>query len=220
MTRSVRRTLVLLLLVVAAIFSLVIYQQMSMQAREPEPAPDLSAMNTFVYEEPRELAEFTLTSEQGEEMTRQDLRGRWTFVFVGYTHCPDICPATMATLRQADSRMPAELPQPDYLLVSADPERDTPEQLRDYLGFFGDDFHGLTGDIDVLRALAKSVGAVFVHRDDGNGNNLVDHSGHLALINPDGRMAAVIQPPHDPDKLVKAYRQIYEWTRQNQARSG
>lgn len=78
MTRSVRRTLVLLLLVVAAIFLLVIYQQMSMQAREPEPAPDLSAMNTFVYEEPRELTEFTLTSEQGEEMTRQDLRGRWT----------------------------------------------------------------------------------------------------------------------------------------------
>lgn len=220
MDRSVRRTLVLLLLVVAAIFSLVVFQQMRAVDQEPEPAPDLSDINTFVYEEPRELADFTLTGEDGDPVSREDLRGRWTFVFVGYTHCPDICPATMATLRQANNRIPAELPQPDYLLVSADPERDTPEQLRDYLGFFGEDFHGVTGDIDVLRELARSVGAVFVHREDGEGNNLVDHSGHLALINPQGRMTAVIQPPHDPDKLVQAYREIYEWTRHNQSVSG
>lgn len=220
MERSVRRTLVVLLIVVALVFALVIYQQLQVRDQEPEPAPDLSAINTFVYDEPRPLAEFTLTGEDGGEVTHQDLRGRWTFVFVGYTHCPDICPATMSTLRQTDSRLPAELPQPDYLLVSADPDRDTPEQLREYLDFFGDDFHGVTGDVDTLRGLAKSVGAVFVHRDDGDGNDLVDHSGHLALINPDGRMAAVIQPPHDPDKLVEAYREIYEWTRRNQSRAG
>lgn len=220
MDRSVRRTLVLLLLVVATIFSLVVFQQMRAVDQEPEPAPDLSDINTYVYEEPRELADFTLTGEDGEPVSREDLRGRWTFVFVGYTHCPDICPATMSTLRQTNNRIPAELPQPGYLLVSADPQRDTPEQLRDYLGFFGEDFHGVTGDIDVLRELAKSVGAVFVHQDDGEGNALVEHSGHLALINPQGRMTAVIQPPHDPDKLVRAYRDIYEWTRRNHPRSG
>lgn len=220
MIGSVRRTLVVLLIVVALVFALVIYQQVSRQTQAPQPAPDLSAMNTFVYDEPRMLAEFTLTSEQGEPVTRDDLKGRWTFVFVGYTHCPDICPATMAALSQTDRKLPSTLPQPDYLLVSADPERDTPEQLKDYLGFFGEDFHGLTGDVDVLRELAKSVGAVFVHRDDGVGNNLVDHSGHLTLLNPDGQVAAIIQPPHNPDKLVEAYRRIYEWTRGNEARSG
>lgn len=220
MIGSVRRTLVVLLIVVALVFALVIYQQVSRQTQAPQPAPDLSAMNTFVYDEPRMLAEFTLTSEQGEPVTRDDLKGRWTFVFVGYTHCPDICPATMAALSQTDRKLPSTLPQPDYLLVSADPERDTPEQLKDYLGFFGEDFHGLTGDVDVLRELAKSVGAVFVHRDDGVGNNLVDHSGHLTLLNPDGQVAAIIQPPHNPDKLVEAYHRIYEWTRGNEARSG
>ncbi len=220
MIGSVRRTLVLLLIIVALIFALVIYQQVNRQTQELQPAPDLSAMNTFVYDEPRTLAEFTLTSEQGDVVTRDDLKGRWTFVFVGYTHCPDICPATMAALSQTDRKLPATLPQPDYLLVSADPERDTPEHLKDYLGFFGEDFHGLTGDVDVLRELAKSVGAVFVHRDDGAGNRLVDHSGHLTLLNPDGQVAAIIQPPHNPDKLVEAYRRIYEWTRNNQARSG
>src|SRR5690554_4616906 len=105
MIRSVRRTLVLLLIIIAAVFSLVIYQQLDRQAQESEPAPDLSATNTFVYDEPRPLAEFTLTSEQGEPVTREDLQGRWTFLFVGYTHCPDICPATMATLSQVDRRL-------------------------------------------------------------------------------------------------------------------
>ncbi|MFC4257555.1 SCO family protein [Marinobacter lacisalsi] len=220
MDRSVRRTLVILLLVVALIFGFVVVQQMKPLEQEPEPAPDLSAMNTYVHDEARPLAEFTLTGEDGEEVTRQDLRGRWTFVFVGYTNCPDICPATMATLRQTDERLDPDLPEPNYLLVSADPERDTPERLKEYLNFFGEDFHGVTGDIETLRSLAKSVGAVFVHRDDGDGNTLVDHSGHLALINPQGRMTAVIQPPHDPDKLAKAYREIYEWTRRNQFDAG
>ncbi|MFW5825806.1 MAG: SCO family protein [Marinobacter sp.] len=220
MDRRIRRTLVLLLLVVAAIFSLVIVQQMRAADQEPEPAPDLSDINTYVYDEPRPLADFTLTGEQGNDVSREDLQGRWTFVFVGYTHCPDICPATMSTLRQTDKRLPPELPQPDYLLVSADPERDTPEQLRKYLNFFGENFHGLTGDIDVTRELAKSVGATFVHREDADGETLVDHSGHLTLINPEGDIVAVIQPPHDPDGLVKAYREIYEWARRNQSRSG
>ena len=219
MDRSVRRTLVILLLVVALIFGFVIVQQMK-PLDQPEAAPDLSSLNTFVYENPRELTDFSLTNEEGQTTTRQHLEGQWTFVFVGYTQCPDICPATMATLRQTEQRLPPDLPEPSYLLVSADPERDTPERLKAYLEFFGKDFHGVTGDIDTLRSLARSVGAVFVHRDDGDGNTLVDHSGHLALINPQGRMAAVIQPPHDPEKLAEAYREIYQWTRRNQDVSG
>lgn len=220
MDRSIRRTLVLLVLVVALIFGFVIFQQLQSRNQESEPAPDLSAMNTFVYDDAREIAEFTLTSEQGDEMTRQDLKGQWTFVFVGFTNCPDVCPATLSVLRQMDTRLPAELPRPSYLLVSADPERDTPERLDEYLNFFGEPFHGVTGDIDVLRAVARSMGAVFVHRDDGDGNLQVDHSAHLTLINPEGKVTAVIQPPHKPDQLAEAYQEIYEWTRQNQPRSG
>ncbi|SFR65879.1 protein SCO1/2 [Marinobacter daqiaonensis] len=220
MNRSVRRTLVLLLLVVALIFGLVVSQQMRTASEEPPPAPDLSALNTYVYNEPRTLTPFSLTGDTGETVTLEDLKGGWTFVFVGYTHCPDICPATMSTLRRFSRELPPELPEPEFLLVSADPQRDTPERLQEYLDFFGEDFHGLTGDIDELRELARSVNAVFVHRDDGDGNNLVDHSGHLTLLDPEGRMVAVIQPPHEPDKLIRAYRQIYQWARENHPRAG
>ncbi len=220
MDRPIRRTLALLLLAVAVVFALVVGQQIISSQAEPEPAPDLSDINTFVYDESKSLAEFSLTNEKGETFTREDLGGHWTFVFVGYTSCPDVCPATLSTLSQAVRNLPPEVPTPEVLLVSADPQRDTPERLAEYLGFFGEHFHGLTGDVDTLRKLARSVNAVFVHGDDGNGNIQVDHSGHLTLLNPKGQMAAVIQPPHDPEELIKAYREIYEWAHENRPDAG
>jgi protein SCO1/2 len=203
MNRSVQVTLFALFLLVVLIFGLVVGRQVFLvDGGEPTPAPDLAEMNTYVYDQPRPLAEFTLTNENGETVTRDSLRGQWTFAFVGYTNCPDICPAAMANLRRTDKLLSNELPQPDYLLVSADPEHDTPQQLKAYTGFFGENFHGLTGDLETLRALATSLSAVFVHRQV-DGELLVDHSGHFALINPDGQLAALIQPPHNPKPIAK-----------------
>ncbi|MFN2362384.1 MAG: SCO family protein [Marinobacter sp.] len=219
MDRSIRLTLIILLLVVLLVFGLVVGRQVLMVGNEePSPAPELSEINAYVYDEGRELAEFELVNEQGEAVTRESLRGKWTFAFVGYTNCPDICPAAMADLRRTDTLLPDDLPQPDFLLITADPEHDTAEKLKDYVGFFGENFHGFTGDLETLRELAKSMNAVFTHREV-DGELLVDHSGHFALINPEGEMAAVLQPPHDPEDLVKAYREIYEWARANHPRA-
>ena len=164
MDRSIRLTLSLLLLVVVLIFGLVVGRQVLLVGNDqPSPPPELSSINAYVYEKSRKLAEFELLNEQGETVTRDSLKGKWTFAFVGYTNCPDICPAAMATLRKTDKMLSEELPQPEFLLISADPEHDTPQRLKDYVGFFGDDFHGLTGDIETLRELARSM-AVFSHR--------------------------------------------------------
>lgn len=218
MNRSVRLTLIVLLLVVASIFAFVVFRQANLEAGDTQPAPNLAEYNTYVYDQARPLAEFTLTDENGETRTRDDLKGRWTFAFVGYTNCPDICPIAMTTLRQFDQQLPPELPQPDYLLITADPEHDTPERLKNYTGFFGENFHGLTGDLETTRALAKSLSAVFHHREV-DGQLLVDHSGHFALLNPDGELQALIQPPHQPDQLAKAFERIYQWARENHARA-
>jgi protein SCO1/2 len=215
MNRSVKITLFFLFLFVILVFGLVVGRQVfTVSNGEPAPAPDLAEMNTYVYDQPRPLAEFTLINENGETVTRESRRGRWTFVFVGYTNCPDICPAAMANLRRTDKLLSKELPQPDYLLVSADPEHDTPEQLKSYTGFFGENFHGLTGDLETLRSLATSLSAVFVHRQV-DGELLVDHSGHFALVNPDGELAALIQPPHNPEHLAEAFERIYKWAKAN-----
>ncbi|MCC4285039.1 SCO family protein [Marinobacter salarius] len=219
MDRSIRLTLILLLLVVVLIFGLVVGRQVLLVGNDqPSPPPELSSINAYVYDNSRKLAEFELLNEQGETVTRDSLKGKWTFAFVGYTNCPDICPAAMATLRKTDKMLPEELPQPEFLLISADPEHDTPQRLKDYVGFFGDDFHGLTGDIETLRELARSMNAVFSQRQV-DGERLVEHSGHFTLINPDGEMTAVLQPPHKPEDLVEAYREIYEWARENHPRA-
>jgi len=218
MGRSLRITLIALFLIIALVFGLTIGRQVFLANSEPAPAPDLSEYNTYVYDQPRELTEFTLTNEQGETVTREDLKGRWSFVFVGYTNCPDICPAAMANLRQTDKLLPAELPQPDYLLVTADPEHDTPDKLKAYTGFFGEHFHGLTGELDTLRELAQSLSAVFVHREV-DGQLLVDHSGHFALLNPEGKLQALIQPPHNPQELAEAFARIYSWAKENHPRA-
>lgn len=220
MNRSVQITLVVLVLAVVLIFGLVVGQQVfQVGSVEPAPAPDLTEMNTYVYDQPRPLTEFTLTDENGETVTRESLRGRWTFAFVGYTNCPDVCPAAMANLRRTDKLLSDELPQPDYLLITADPEHDTPGALKDYTAFFGENFHGLTGDLETLRELAKNLSAVFVHREV-DGELLVDHSGHFALLNPDGQLAALIQPPHHPEEMAEAFERIYEWAKVNRENAG
>ena len=219
MTRSLRLTLILLFLVVVLIFGMVIGRQVFFVGEQkPTPPPDLSDVNTYVYEEPRPLTDFQLLDENGQPFTPDDLKGHWTFAFVGFTNCPDICPAAMANLRRTDSLLPPTLPQPEYLLISADPKHDTPAKLKDYVGFFGDNFHGVTGKLETLRALAKSLGAVFVHRDV-DGELMVDHSGHFALINPEGKVAAVLQPPHSPEAIADAFRQIYDWAKTNHPRA-
>jgi len=108
---SIRLTLFCLLLIVVLIFGLVVGRQVFLVGnQEPIPAPELTEFNTYVYDQPRQLAEFTLTDENGETVTRESLRGRWTIAFVGYTNCPDICPAAMANLRQTDKLLSKELP--------------------------------------------------------------------------------------------------------------
>ena len=94
---SVRLTLAALLGIVVLIFGLVVGRQVFLVGnQEPIPAPDLREFNTYVYDQPRTLTQFTLTNEAGETVTRESLKGHWTFAFVGYTNCPDICPAAMA----------------------------------------------------------------------------------------------------------------------------
>lgn len=212
-TFGIRLTVAVLIVVVVAILGMVIIRQAVFvpQAAQAGPPPDLSAMHTFVYDEARPVADFQLANEQGNTVTNAVLKGHWTFAYVAYTSCPDVCPTTLAMLRQANQELAGSGPTPQTLLISADPERDTPSRLDIYLKAFGDDFHGVTGDIDTLRALARSLNADFSRRTDDNGQTVVDHSAHLALINPQGEMTAVLQPPFKPEQVVSAFRQIVQW---------
>jgi len=211
--RNIYITAVILVMLVAGVMGLAIYQQWRVSQGELglEEPPDVSEYNAYIYDEPRDIRDFSLTDEQGDSVDSSMFEGQWTIAFVGFTYCPDICPATMATLSQAAKQIPNEVPEPQVLLVSADPERDTPEQLNQYVTFFGDGFRGVTGDYAGLERLARDLNAVFMHNDDADGQKAVDHSSHLALISPHGQLVGIIQPPHNAEAVVNVYEAVHDW---------
>ncbi|PAU81992.1 electron transporter SenC [Halovibrio salipaludis] len=212
--RNIAITVIILFTVAAGVMALTIYNvwvgSQYGNAGSSEP-PEVAEDNVYLYDEPRSIGDFSLVDEQGETVDESMLRGQWTLAFLGFTHCPDICPTTMATLSKAEKRISDRATEPQFLMISADPERDTPEALSRYVTFFGDDFRGLTGDIETLRSLASDLNATFTHSTDESGNPVVEHSAHLSIISPGGRLAGLIQKPFDADTVADTYEAIQSW---------
>src|SRR5690606_6279615 len=146
-------TVISLVAFIALIVGLLVHRVLSPPMMTPE---QMLENGLFVYEVPRRISDFTLTDQDGQPFTQDWLRGKWSLLFFGYTYCPDICPITMATIHQfeevlADVDEDAAA-QVQVAMISVDPERDTPERLRDYVRFFGEDYVGATGEyIDVFN---------------------------------------------------------------------
>ena len=168
--------------------------------------PQLQAVKLF--EQPRALPAFSLRQSDGTQLVPGELNGHWTVVFLGFTHCPDICPTTLADLAQAQQQW-AALPdstRPRVLFVSVDPDRDTPDRIGEYAHAFHRDTLAATGDIPALEAFAKSLSLVFMKVPAPEGapadQYSVDHSAALAVLDPQGRMAGVIPPPLQPKAIA------------------
>lgn len=153
---------------------------------------------------PLELPEFALTDQDGNPADRSFFEGQWDLVFFGFTHCPDVCPMTLQTLatarRQLADNGMQELPR--IVLVSVDPERDSPEDLKTYVEYFGDDVAGLTGSEDALRVLTDGLGIFFQRMASDDENYNVDHSAVVLVLNPSGQFTALFSTPHRPSAFV------------------
>ena len=170
------------------------------------PAPldqaQLAEAGIFLFDAPRPLPDIQLTSAADKSWGRKDLEGQWNLLFFGYTFCPDICPTTMAELRQLTLELPAEeREQLQITMISVDPQRDTPEQMSSYLSFFDAGFHGATGDSAELARLAQALSVAYIEPDTGEENYLVDHSGQVVMIDSQGRYVGFIRPPLRPARL-------------------
>ena len=164
-------------------------------ARLQQP-PELAA--AFALPEPTPLPEFSLLDQSGNAVTRDSFTGQWDLVFFGFTHCPDICPATLQILDQVERQLADadQEPLPRIVLVSVDPERDTPEQMGRYVDYFGDGNLGVTGSIDELKKLTSALGIYFEKRPGETDNYSVDHSAAVLVIDPDGGFSALFSAPH------------------------
>ncbi len=199
MTR-IQKTVFILVALVALVIGLTVYRVLNSE-RQIDPTQMLDA-GIVILPQGRDVPKLTLTNQDGEPVQVDQLDGKWTLLFFGYTFCPDICPATLAELRQLRSQLPDEVrEQLRPVLVSVDPARDTPEQLKQYLEFFGEGFLGLTGTLDDIQTLANGVGIPFIPGDTSRENYTVDHSGNLVIIGPDGRQHGFIRAPLKVQKL-------------------
>lgn len=164
-----------------------------------------ATLNTaFVLPSATPLPEFSLLSQTGDVVTSDTFRNRWNLVFFGFTHCPDICPATMQILAAARNELAAsgQDPLPRIVLVSVDPERDTPELMGTYVDYFGDDILGVTGDLEELRKLTSALGIYFEKRPGDDASYAVDHSAAVLLIDPDSGFHALFSAPHVIENYV------------------
>jgi protein SCO1/2 len=168
-------------------------------AREP-----VVSLTATVLPAGNELPDFALLDQYGAAVGRSVFEGQWDVVFFGFTNCPDICPTTMTVLGQARRELDArgQNPLPRIVLVSVDPERDTPEAMARYVAYFGDDNLGLTGEFAEIRKLTDALGVFFQKAGAGGEAYGVDHSTVVLVIDPEGRLKALFSAPHEVANLV------------------
>lgn len=142
---------------------------------------------------------FSLTDQQGRAASEQLLQGQATLLFFGFSNCPDVCPTTLALL--ASVRKSTALKPLQVVMVSIDPERDTPLQLQRYLGGFDPSFIGLTGAPAAIEALTKAFSGVAQREPLPGGDYTMDHSATVYLLDHAGRLVAVFTPPLSLEKM-------------------
>jgi len=181
--------------------------------QEP-PAEPLEISGT-VLSPARPITTFGLTDHLQQDFTNQRLQGKWSFLFFGYTNCPDVCPATLFLFKMLAAKLQ---PQPElykktrFVFVSVDPERDTTEVLARYMKYYNPDFTGLTGTPEAIKQFTLAFGIPYFigEHEPEQANYTVDHSGVVILVNPRGEFQAVFSAPQQLDKMYADYLKILD----------
>ena len=200
MTRT-QKTVFILVALVAIVLGLTINKVITTKG-QANPAELIDA-GIILLPQSRSVPALEMTDQNGQPVTMDQLKGKWSLLFFGYTFCPDGCPTTLAQLRQVKSELPKEAAERlQVVLVSVDPNRDTPTQLKQYLGYFDTEFRGVTGSLETTQKLANALSIPFIPADTSKPNYTVDHSGNLALLGPDGKQRGFIRAPFNNQKLI------------------
>jgi protein SCO1/2 len=167
---------------------------------------------------PRPVEQMKLIDQHGAPVTADSLAGRWTVLFFGFTHCPDVCPTTLARLGGVQRRLPDAIrPKVRFMLVSVDPMRDTSQRLAEYVAQFGQDFVGATAPLGELAPLLKELGVSYAYTAQVPGKHAgheahaghampaytVTHSETLYVLDPQARLYAVFTDPRDDYALQR-----------------
>lgn len=168
-------------------------------------APATPAFAAFsAYPQPRVLSSFALDGADGQAVDTQRLAGKHQLVFFGFTHCPDVCPTTLAALRDIDRGL-ADAKLEDrigMLFVSVDPERDDPKVLGEYARYFSPNILAATADHARLGAFTREMGVLYVREASDQTDYNVDHSAAVFVLDTQGRLIGRFSPPLDPKVML------------------
>lgn len=169
----------------------------------------------LVYPKKNMISEFSLFQHNQEVFNNDNFKGRWNLIFIGYTNCPDVCPATLTDITRIYNKIDEKLQKRfQVILLSVDPERDNLKHLAQYLDYFHEDFLGVTGNKPDIDQLVASLGGIYALNKEEGEFYSVDHSARIFIVNPKGERFGIIssESMHNKDKslLISELNQLAE----------
>jgi protein SCO1/2 len=159
----------------------------------------------------RAAPDFTLTGADGQPVSVSDFRDKVVVLYFGYTFCPDVCPTTLTDMKQVMQILGKQADDVQFIMVSVDPERDTPEKLKEYVTYFDPRFIGVTGTPEEVLAAATPYGVIFEkHEGTAATGYLVDHTATLNIIDKDGKLRLLFPFDADPKNIADDLKQLVQ----------
>ena len=207
---TIRRNILIIIVFIITVLTLFINKLTSPRVLSNN---ELLINGLFLFEAPKQISDFKFVSARNNEFQKSDLMGKWTLMYFGFTRCPDECPTTMYQMSKLvkvlrEKNFPLENKQ--WVLVSIDPERDTPEQIDKYAKGFDEAFIGVSNTRPMLLNLATqlSVNNIMPNEDKMDHSHLDNHVNNIILLNPNGEFAGVFRPPFDLPRLSLTYQSV------------
>ena len=175
---------------------------------------ELLVNGLFLFDQPKDISDFEFYSSDQASFTKSDLIGNWTLMYFGFTNCPDECPTTMYQLSKLIKILRQknfDLNNKQWVLVSIDPERDTPEMIDKYAKGFDQDFLGVSNARPMLLSLATQLSVNNVmpnHANHMDHSHLDNHVNNIILLNPKGQFAGIFRPPFEVSRLSLTYQSV------------
>jgi protein SCO1 len=151
---------------------------------------------------------FQLVDQNGSTVTEAALKGKWSLIYFGYTHCPDACPTALNDISIALSELGPKRDQVRPVFITVDPDRDTPKVLKEYVTAFDAPILGLTGTPEQVAKAAKDYRVYYAKHAEPGGDYSMDHSSVIYVMDPEGRFTATFTPDSTPEQMAERLKKL------------
>jgi protein SCO1/2 len=209
--KSINKNLLLIAIFIVTVLGLFINKLTTPRTLSDD---ELLVNGLFLFDEPKQISDFEFLSSNKKIFSKSDLMGKWTLMYFGFTKCPDECPTTMYQLSKLIKVLrdkEYKLDDKQWILVSIDPERDTPEMIDNYAKGFDKDFIGVSNNRSMLLSLATQLSVNNVMPSSSNHmdhSHLDNHVNNIILLDPNGDFAGIFRPPFDVSRLSLTYQSV------------